>query len=213
MNAFALGEPASSPASIWRSRGYIPHFDQSGLIQSVTFRLHDAVPEALVEQWKKELAWSAKIPATDPRQIVLKKRIAVYEDKGYGACWLRRADIASIAEQALLHFDGERYRIIAWCIMPNHVHVVIETLEGYMISEILHTWKSFIAHEANKALHRSGKFWFREYYDRYIRNAEHLANAVKYVENNPVKAGLVISKEEWRWSNAWGRRTSVGILK
>jgi putative transposase len=203
MKGLLLGAPASSPASIWRSRGYIPHFDQACLIQSITFRLYDAVPEALVEQWKRELAWVSKIPATDPRQVALKKRIEAYEDKGYGVCGLRRADIASTAEQALLHFDGKRYRVIAWCIMPNHVHVVFETLEGYPVSEIVQSWKSYVAHEANRILHRSGKFWFREYHDRYIRNAEHLANAVEYVENNPVKAGLVGSKEEWRWSSAW----------
>jgi REP element-mobilizing transposase RayT len=203
MKDFTLGAPASSPASIRRSRGYIPHFDQASLIQSITFRLHDAVPEALVDQWKKELAWVSKIPATDPRQIALKKRIEAYEDKGYGVCWLRHESIASIAEQALLHFDGKRYRIIAWCIMPNHIHVVVEMLEGYPVSEIVHSWKSYIAHEANKILHRSGNFWFREYHGRYIRNSEHLTNAVEYVENNPVKAGLVGSKEEWRWSSAW----------
>jgi hypothetical protein len=118
MKELLLGAPASSPASIWRSRGYIPHFDQPGVIQSITFRLYDAVPEALVNQWKIELNWISKIPATDPRQIALKRRIEAYEDIGYGVCWLRRADIASIAEQALLHFDGKRYRIIAWCVMP-----------------------------------------------------------------------------------------------
>jgi REP element-mobilizing transposase RayT len=160
-----------------------------------------------VDQWKKELSWISKMSATDPRQIALKKRIEAYEDKGYGACWLRRPDIAAIAEHALLHFDGKRYRIIAWCIMPNHIHVMIEIFEAHSISEILHSWKSYIAHKANKVLHRRGEFWFREYHDRYIRNAEHLANAVEYIENNPVKAGLVSSKWEWRWSSAWIRRT------
>jgi REP element-mobilizing transposase RayT len=196
MNELLLGAPASWPASNWRSRGYIPHFDQPGLIQSITFRLYDTVLEALVDQWKIELAWIAKLPATDSMQIALKKRIEAYEDIGYGVCWLRHESIASIAQHALVHFDGKRYRIISWCIMPNHIHGVIEMLEGYPVSEIVHSWKSYIAHEANKILHRSGRFWFREYHDRYIRNADHLVNAVKYVENNPVKAGLALAKEE-----------------
>jgi len=206
MKTFFLGAPASSPATLWRSRGYIPHFDQSDLIQLMTFRLYDAVPETLIDRWKQELAWVEKLSAKDPRQIALRKRIAKYEDIGYGECWLRNEQIASLAECVLLHFDGERYRIIAWCIMPNHIHVIIETQEGYFLWEIVHSWKSYIVHEANKLLHRSGRFWFREYHDRYIRDDDHLRNAVEYVENNPVKAGLAGTKEEWRWSSAWNRQ-------
>lgn len=211
MKTLPLGAPASSPASPWRSRGYIPHFDQPDLIQSITFRLCDAVSDALIAQWKNELAWAEKTPANDPRQIVLRSRIEKYEDIGYGACWLRNKQIASLAECALLHFDGKRYRIIAWCILPNPIHVIIETREGYPLSGLVHSWKSYIAHEANKLLHRSGKFWFREYHDRYIREDDHLTSAIEYVENNPVKAGLASIKEEWRWSSAWNRRHRVDI--
>jgi REP element-mobilizing transposase RayT len=78
--------------------------------------------------------------------------------------------------------------------------------EGHPLPEILHGWKSFTAHEANRLLGRSGVFWFREYYDRYIRDAEHLAAAIEYVESNPLKAGLVARKEEWKWSSAGERR-------
>jgi REP element-mobilizing transposase RayT len=105
-------------------------------------------------------------------------------------------------ERAILYFDNKRYRIIAWCIMPNHVHVIIEIWALYPLADILHSWKSYTAHQANKLLQRSGEFWFREYHDRFIRNEEHFADAVEYVENNPVKAGLADSKEEWRWSSA-----------
>ncbi len=194
---------ASSPASSWRSRGYIPHFDQPGQIQFITFRLHDAVPEVLIDQWKKELQWNKKLSASDPRQVKLRKRIAKYEDAGHGACWLSDARIADLVERTLLHFDGERYKIIAWCIMPNHVHVIVEIQGGYSLSGIVQAWKSYSAHEANRLLNRTGMFWFREYYDRYIRDAGHLAAAVEYVENNPVKAGLVGAKGEWRWGSAW----------
>ncbi len=74
------------PAEAWHSRGYFPHFDQSNLIQSITFRLHDAVPEMVIENWMKELAWSKRMPASHPRQIELRKRIDGYEDAGYGEC-------------------------------------------------------------------------------------------------------------------------------
>ncbi len=189
----------------WRSRGYIPHFDRPDLMQSITLRLEDAVPESVIKQWKLELAWTKRMIAKDPRQVTLRRKIEKYEDAGFGACWLRNEHVAAIVEQTILHYDSERYRIIAWCVMPNHVHAIIEILAKYSLAEILHSWKSYSAHEANKILSRSGKFWFREYHDRFIRDSEHLANAVEYVENNPVKAGLAVKKEEWRWSSA--RRT------
>ena len=187
----------------WHSRGYLPHLDQSNLIQCITFRLNDAVPERVIGNWKKELGCSKKMSASHPRQIELRKRIDKYEDAGYGACWLLNNNIAAMVQETLLYFDAERYRIIAWCIMPNHVHIIAEILDGYSLSEIIHSWKSYSSHEANKILRRSGTFWFREYFDRYIRDEIHLVTTIDYIENNPVKAGLVAAREKWPWSSAW----------
>jgi REP element-mobilizing transposase RayT len=189
----------------WRSRGYAPHFENSLLTQSLGFRLHDAVPAVVVQGWKDELAWIAGLPASDPREILLRKLIAKYEDAGHGACWLRDPRIATLMEEALLHFDGQRYRLIAWCVMPNHVHAMAETREDWPLASIVHSWKSYTAHRANSILGRSGDFWFREYFDRFIRDDRHFTNAVRYIEMNPVKAGLVGRAEEWRWSSAWWR--------
>jgi putative transposase len=186
----------------WRSRGYIPHFDNPERVQLITIRLHDAVPESVIDQWKIELAWVENLSASDPRNIGLRRRIEKYEDAGHGACWLRDDRIAAMVQSTILHFDGERYRIIAWCVMSNHVHVVIEIFENHPLKETLHSWKSYSAHEANKVLGRSGRFWFPEYHDRFIRDVGHLADAVAYVENNPVKVGLVKTKKEWKWSSA-----------
>jgi len=189
----------------WRSRGYNPHFDHSRFVQSLSFRLHDAVPSIVVQDWKNELAWVEDLPASDPREILLRKLIAKYEDAGHGACWLRDECIAALVEKALLHFDDQRYRLIAWCIMPNHVHALVETWEDWPLAGVLHSWKSYTAHLANPILERSGDFWFREYFDRFIRDEQHFANAVRYIEINPVKAGLVKGAEEWRWSSGWWR--------
>jgi REP element-mobilizing transposase RayT len=104
-------------------------------------------------------------------------------------------------EDAILHFDGRRYRILAWCIMPNHVHVVVEPISANKLGTIVHTWKSFSAKQANRALGRSGPFWHRDYFDRFIRDEGHLARTVDYVENNPVKAGLVSATTAWPWSS------------
>jgi REP element-mobilizing transposase RayT len=212
-----LGAPASPPApansasssssaSPWRSRGYLPHFDQPRLVQSLTFRLHDAVPESVIESWKRELSWIENLPSTDPRDIKLRNRISRYEDAGHGACWLREERVAALVENTLLHFDGERYRLIAWSIMPNHVHALIELREEWPVTKIAHSWKSYTAHAANEILGRSGDFWFREYFDRFIRDDRHFRSAVSYIERNPVKAGLVRLPEEWRWGSAWGQR-------
>jgi REP element-mobilizing transposase RayT len=189
----------------WRSRGYIPHFDQPNLIQSITIRLYDAVPDCLISRWKAELRWTPETSRDDPRRRALRKQIESYEDAGHGACWLADNRIAGLAQSSLLHFDAKRYQLLAWCIMPNHVHSVIELLGGYSLDEVLHSFKSYTAHKANEILHRSGGFWFREYYDRYIRNEQHLADTLEYVENNPVKAGLVRAKEWWEWTSARDR--------
>ena len=100
------------------------------------------------------------------------------------------------------HFDGERYRLLAWCVMPNHVHALIETKEGFPLADVLHSWKSFTGSQANKFLNRRGEFWQREYLDRFVRNAEHYEAVVAYIEENPVKAGLAKFKTEWAWSSA-----------
>ena len=208
----SLGAPASRrpfQENRWRSRGYIPHVE-GFLVQSIAFRLHDAVPASVVQGWKDELAWIEGLPASDPREVRLRKLTIRYEDAGHGACWLRDPCIAALVEDALLHFDGQRYRLIAWCIMPNHVHVLAETREEWPLAAIVHSWKSFTAHRASVILNHSGDFWFREYFDRFIRDDRHFAAAVGYIEMNPVKAGLVARAEEWRWSSAWECRRLAG---
>jgi REP element-mobilizing transposase RayT len=127
-------------------------------------------------------------------------------DLGVGICWLRQAEIAAIVEAALLHFDSERYRLLAWCVVPNHVHAVVEVLEGHSLSKVVRSWKSFTA--LHKLLSRSGPFWQFDYFDRYMRNEEHLARTVEYVEHNPVKAGLVLLADDWKWSSARLRKDS-----
>jgi len=108
--------------------------------------------------------------------------------------------VAEMVRDALLHFQGDRYDLAAWCIMPNHVHVIVRPMRGYTLSEVLHTWKSFTAQRANRVLHREGKFWQSESYDHVIRNEQDLRNQVRYVLENPKKAGL----KSWPWVDARG---------
>ncbi len=171
----------------WHSRGYLPHFDSAETIQFITFRLADSLPRAVAESLAK-LADS--LSETD-RNL----------DSGYGACWLGESAVADLVQEALVHFDGQRYRLLAWCIMPNHVHAVVEPLAGNSLGGIVQSWKSFTAKAANRLLGREGPFWHKDYFDRFIRDEGHLARTVDYVEENPVKAGLVSAAADWPWSS------------
>ena len=206
-NAAIPGGSVPSPHKGWYSRGYLPHLDQPGLYQSINFRLHDSVPEQVIQKWKEELRWHVHLPNDAPAVRELRRKIVEYEDAGHGECWLLREEIAILVEDALFFFDSQRYRLIAWCIMPNHAHVLIETFLGYPLDTVLHSWKSYTAQEINKLLNRSGAFWARDYYDRYIRDDRHFHQTVAYIEQNPVKANLVKSAVEWKFSSA-SRRAS-----
>jgi len=190
----------------WRSRGYLPHWEAGEVSQSLTFRLGDSLPTAVLEQWRAELARLPEGAATLERRI----RIEHALDRGHGEAWLADARIAETVEQALLHFDGERYRLQAWAIMPNHVHAIATPLGNWTLDKIVHSWKSFTATKANAVLGRDGGFWAREYFDRAIRDDIHYSNAVSYVVSNPVKAGLCKRPEDWRFSSSWDRRHPAG---
>ena len=188
----------------WHSRGYLPHFDAPGLNQFITFRLDDAMPASRRSEWEALL----KLEDDRDRQT----KLEAYLDLGYGACHLRNPAIAELVQNALLHFDDERYRLTAWVVMPNHVHALVEMWE-IPLAKILRSWKRFTALEANRLLQTAGRFWQVEYFDRYIRDEDHFRKAVHYIEWNPVKAHLVKNPEEWRWSSASVRKDrGAGIL-
>jgi REP element-mobilizing transposase RayT len=174
----------------WHSRGYLPHFDHPGLIQAITFRLADSIPSVLLEAWHGSIDREHR------------KRADEFLDSGHGNCAMRDPRIARIARDTLFHFDGSRYRLLAWVIMPNHIHVLIETIAGHPLDRVVHSWKSYIAKEANKVLGRTGAFWSSDYFDRYIRDADHFEQAVAYIHENPVKAGLVSRSTDWPWGSA-----------
>ena len=187
---------------ISHSRGYIPHVDPGEYTQFITFRLADSMPQAVLEKWRLELH-HGKI--TDAK---LRQRIETYLDQNYGEQWLTDPRIASLVHEAILNLDRRLYKLFAWVIMPNHVHILIRPLDDYSVSEIMQTLKSFTAHEANKLLKRKGKFWYKEYFDRYIRDARHFMAVVKYIEENPVKARLCNAPADWIFSSAYYRKSS-----
>lgn len=196
-------DPGSCHAQPWRSRGYLPHFDQTGYLQMMTFRLADSLPASVLAGLDEEL----KEKPSARRQ----QRLEAWLDAGHGACYLRDPRVARLVEAALLHFDGVRYHLLAWVIMPNHAHALIETAPGYPLAGVVHSWKSFSAHAANQILGQSGVFWWREYFDRVIRDERHLRSAIAYIHNNPCKAGLVTSADQWPFSSVRLSRDEFGI--
>ena len=182
----------------WRHRGYIPHFDGGAIPQSITFRLADSLPAWRIQALDEELARL-------PREAVSRERrrhLDAYLDQGLGSCRLSDPRLALLVQNALLKFDGERYHLHAWVIMPNHVHALLTPIPPALVGRIVHAWKSYTATAANRLLHLRGSFWQEDFFDRAIRDERHFQAAYAYIEANPTKAGLCSRDEKWPWSSA-----------
>jgi REP element-mobilizing transposase RayT len=215
-----------APATIKKRRGaYLPHWTRDVAWYAVTFRLWDSLPEHVIESWlfeRKNIVKTAeqmKRPLSRHEEERLahlySEKVERYLDAGFGSCYMEDARVAKVVSNALLHFEGQRYNLAAWCVMPNHVHVVVQPFSGitggtpvphFDLPEILHSWKSFTAKEANRLLKRSGEFWQAEYYDHLVRDDADFNHSVRYVLDNPIKAGL----KNWKWVG-WGK-SGTGIL-
>ena len=210
--AGASSLPGSLTASFgdadeWNRRN-LPHRDKKGLTQSITFRLADSLPKEALTKMEAELR---EVPEHE-RDVERRKKIQSYLDQGAGCCALKNPRMAECMMEALRHHDGERYRLLAWSIMPNHVHVVIRAHEE--LPKIVQSWKSFTGKIAlkKKALYGispdAKQFWQAEYWDRFIRNEEHFNQAIRYVLENPAKAGLgEDSTAQWFTGHALADRT------
>ncbi len=185
----------------------LPHWNCGNAIYHVCFRLADSVPRAKREKWLEEkrllLEGSShknRILTKEERErlkYLLSGKIEKCLDAGYGECLLRKPSIAGIVKDALQYFEGRRYHLHAWSIMPNHVHVIVEPISGFRISQIVHSWKSFTANKINHQLGRTGQLWQHEPFDHIIRSEKEYLFLVEYVWNNPEKAGLT-NCPRWR---------------
>jgi methylmalonyl-CoA mutase cobalamin-binding domain/chain len=201
---------ADKPINVSKSHN-LPHWEQDKGTYAVTFRLKDALPQQVLTDYKlqkeqlEHLIQNAKIEdlptlkqkLTNLHDDTIEKEL----DAGHGACHLSNPQIAELVKDALLHFDGDRYNIHTWCIMPNHVHVLFTAAEGHQLKDILQSWKSFTSKKTNSILGTSGTFWLDEYYDHLIRDAEDFGNQSNYILNNPAKAGL----NDWKWVGLCGQ--------
>lgn len=179
-------------AEITVSTGDLPHWHQDGKIQFVTFRLSDSLPQTKIEALKHEIAdFSAKHPRPWNEDVKKEywKVIGPVQNKlldnGYGACFLKDPCIRKIVSDAILFMDGRKYHVLAFVIMPNHVHMLLQLIGNSTIMEVMHSIKSFTANKINKLLGRTGSVWKKEYFDRIIRNERHLLNCLDYIHKNP----------------------------
>ncbi len=238
-------------------RRKLPHIQPPGATFFITFRLAGSLPRDVWVDLRARLdaIYEAIDEEAADNQALIEERerlwFAEYERRLHkshqGPFWLREDRIASLVTESLHYHDRQRYRLDAFCVMPNHVHTVLRPLPteesareallsnklvlvkdrdgnvGYIekgpegmrqfipitfhsLAAIMHSIKRRTASESNKLLGRSGSFWEDESYDRFARSDDEWRRTIKYVLNNPVKAGLVNGWTEWRWSWSRGAR-------
>ncbi len=172
-------------------------------MQFVTIRLGDSVPQSLHRNLHAELN-RLRDKIVEAQELALKKqrRIETLLDAGYGACLLRRPDVARLIVDSLKFLNVHGHQVLRWVIMPNHLHLLIAVRCDTSLAAVVRSFKGWTAAQANRITGRTGSFWYPEYFDRYIRDAAHLSKVVRYIDANPVKAGLVANQTDWRFSSA-----------
>jgi putative transposase len=188
--------------------GNLPHWFQPGVTYFVTFRTDDSVPQALLRAWhKRRDVWLRRHGidpyATNWKTVLCKdadledeyhgtftREFMDYLDRGYGACVLRQKHLAQFVSDALRHFDGDRYHLGDFVVMPNHVHLLCCLVGSTEIELQCRSWKKFAAGQINQALGRNGRFWQEESFDHLVRSPEQFEHFQRYIAANPIRAGL-----------------------
>ena len=175
----------------------LPHRQQGGITYFVTWRLADAMPksEFMKLQFERDI-WLNGHPQPWSRETESEywkrfgDRIDQMLDVGRGSCLLNQKKIRRIVDHALMHFDEKRYSLLSFVTMPNHVHALFALHQGNKLQQTIQSWKSFTSKTINKKLHRNGRLWQPEYWDKMIRGEKHLLKVKEYIRNNPIKARL-----------------------
>jgi putative transposase len=179
------------------TKNRLTHWQQAGSVYFVTFRLADSVPRLLAEKWRAEREeWIKRHPEPWSRETgqeyhaTFGRRLDQWLDRCKGACCLRDPACRSMLVETLRHGDDDRYSLSAFVIMPNHVHLIVAMKEGADLEKEVAAWKSISARRINRHLERKGTLWQPDYFDRLLRDEDHFRNGVRYLRNNPAKAGI-----------------------
>lgn len=198
------------------TRGLLPHWQQKGRTYFITWRTADSIPVALWKQWQAERdAWLHQqgIAVTDLDTLPADQRNEYHErfsrrwqdhlDDCHGECVLRRADLRAHVESALRHFDGHRYDLGDFVLMPNHVHVLVTLHNDDDMLKTCFSWKRFSAGVIQRLLGRHGEFWQPESFDHIIRHEASLRRIQGYIQDNPAKARLSPDEYTWHRPDSW----------
>jgi REP element-mobilizing transposase RayT len=179
------------------TRNRLPHWQQDGATYFITYRLDDSIPKELMDRWRAERnVWMASNPQpwdTDTEYEYHKRFSGELDrimDRGLGSCVLRNPAIQELLAGNFANFDGKRYLLHAWVIMPNHVHLLLTMSEGSWLEKAVTSWKNYTARRINRISGKSGAVWQQDYFDRIIRDWDHFANVARYIRRNPGKAKL-----------------------
>lgn len=185
-----------------------PHWAQSGTIVFVTFRTFDSIPRKVIERWEKEkrvwlesrnitgdIHWNQALELLSPADRVtftkhFNRMREEWLDDCHGRCVLRDPANAAIVADSLLHFDGERYRMGDFVVMPNHVHLLCAFRSAEEMQKQFDSWQHYTAVEINKRLGTKGKLWQGEPFDHLVRSVEQYEYLRDYIRDNPRKAQL-----------------------
>ncbi|MCC6499628.1 MAG: transposase [Anaerolineales bacterium] len=198
-------------------RRNLPHIQPEGATLFVTFRLANSLPREVIDKLKAEREESEKKISQIANPTEREKQLNFAERRFFGKWddaldslassekYLANTQVADLVVDSLHYRDGKVYDLEAFSIMPTHGHVVFAPLEEsagkyHSLSKIMHSFKLHTALEANKILGRDGAFWQHENYDHYVRDESELERIIKYVINNPVKAGLIDDWTKWKWT-------------
>ena len=197
------------------TRANLPHWNKDLTCCFVTFRLADSLPreEVLKRLERKgidlgceatrtplprctaalngEAASSPLVSEAQKRNSSLQEEIQNCLDAGYGSCLLKDPVICQIVEDTLWHFAGERYHLFAYVVMPNHVHVLFQPMEGRTLSRIVADWKSFTAHKINELRGIDGTVWQKESFDTLVRSQRHFQTVISYIRKNDLTRAWV----------------------
>jgi putative transposase len=178
---------------------HLPHWRQDGAIYFVTFRQADSLPHEKIHElivFRREWEIRHPSPRTEEQWQQLSyetmRRVEQSPDQGTGSCRLRDKTAATIVADALVHFDGERFELGCYVVMPNHVHAIVRPFgcDEDSLGQVLKSWKGYTGRRINQHFGLEGSFWQKESFDRIIRDEEHLYRAIQYIGANPTKSGL-----------------------
>ena len=184
-------------------RRNLPHIYIPERTYFVTFRLKDSLPLQKILELKSSAEFNSAPQSKSEKYEKDKKFFAKYDEllnkSNFGKCYLKNEKVAEIVVSTIQFLNKKDYNLIAYCIMPNHVHLLFTLRErSRSVDKIMQSIKRYSAREINRLVKRSGSLWQAESYDHVVRDEDELLRIIQYVMNNPVKAGLVEDWKDWK---------------